>query len=200
MGYGRISAILSFTVPVAVFCQIQIEDAFPNLTFAGPLDLQHAPDGSNRLFVVEQAGIIQVFENDSNTMNTDVFLDIQDRVDDMSHVEMGLLGLAFHPNYEDNGYFYVDYTAGDPKRTIISRFRVDPANPDSADVESEFIILEILQRGGSHNGGQIVFGPDGYLYIAMGDGGGLCRIPSRSIWTGGKFGDAAGGSLTNRRR
>ncbi|MHB9029111.1 MAG: PQQ-dependent sugar dehydrogenase, partial [Candidatus Latescibacterota bacterium] len=97
-------------------------------------------------------------------------LDITDRVDSHGN-EMGLLGLAFHPDFESNGYFFVDYTAANPMRTVISRFTVSRSNPDSADPRSEFFILEIPQPFENHNGGQIVFGPDRYLYIALGDGG-----------------------------
>ncbi len=85
---------------------------------------------------------------------------------------MGLLGLAFHPNYENNGYFYVNYTKASPvRRTLIVRFKVSSTNPDSADRSSSKILMEIVQPYSNHNGGQLAFGPDGYLYIALGDGG-----------------------------
>lgn len=146
-----------------------IEEAFPSLTFSNPVDLQSARDGTNRLFVVEQAGRIIVFENNSNTSTKKVFLDITDRVSWGG--EMGLLGLAFHPQFSSNGYFYVNYTANNPRRTIISRFRVSQTNPDSADKNSELILMAFQQPYSNHNGGCIAFGPDGYLYIATGDGG-----------------------------
>ena len=82
-----------------------------------------------------------------------------------------MLGLAFHPNYETNGYFYVNYTAPSPLRTIISRFSVSSTNPDSADKNSELILLTYDQPYSNHNGGCVAFGPDGNLYIAAGDGG-----------------------------
>src|SRR5690606_31202946 len=120
---------------------------------------------------VEQHGRIKVFENRPDVNSTKMFLDIQDRVDD-SGFEMGLLGLAFHPDYENNGYFYVNYTAASPRRTIISRFQVSSENPDSADADSEFQLLTYNQPYSNHNGGWIDFRPeDGYLYIAAGDGG-----------------------------
>ncbi|MEM8487925.1 MAG: PQQ-dependent sugar dehydrogenase [Bacteroidota bacterium] len=147
-----------------------LEFAFPNLSFDRPVDLQHAGDGTDRIFVVEQAGIIKVFPNDVQSRSTPVFLDIEDRVRDNGNEE-GLLGLAFHPLYTQNGAFFVNYTASDPRRTVISRFTVDPANPDLADAASEEVLLEIAQPYGNHNGGQVAFGPDGYLYIATGDGG-----------------------------
>jgi glucose/arabinose dehydrogenase len=144
-------------------------EAFPNLSFIRPVDLQHSGDDSNRLFVVEQRGIISVFENDSAADSKTVFLDIEDRVDD-GHNEEGLLGLAFHPDYENNGYFYVNYTTHDSK-TYISRFEVSQDDPNQADATSEQVLIEFDQPAGNHNGGQVSFGPDGYLYIATGDGG-----------------------------
>lgn len=144
--------------------------AFPNLSFARPVDLQHPGDNSNRIFVVEQAGIISAFPNDRGTSERKTFLDIREKVDDQGNEE-GLLGLAFHPDFETNGYFYVNYTAADPNRTVISRFTVSPGNASQADPASETILLTFEQPYSNHNGGQVSFGPDGYLYIAVGDGG-----------------------------
>ena len=146
-----------------------LEDAFPFLSFSNPVDLQTAKDGTNRLFVVEQQGRIIVFVNNRSTTTKKVFLDITDRVSWGG--EMGLLGLAFHPQFSSNGYFYVNYTANNPRRTIISRFRVSSTNPDSAVKNSELILMTFNQPYSNHNGGCIAFGPDGYLYIASGDGG-----------------------------
>lgn len=147
-----------------------IVEAFPNLSFTRPVDLQHAGDNSDRLFVVEQRGVISVFQNNPTTTAKSEFLDIVQKVDDSGNEE-GLLGLAFHPNYESNGYFFVNYTASGPNRTVISRFKVSSANPNQADPASELVIMEIEQPYSNHNGGQISFGPDGFLYIAVGDGG-----------------------------
>jgi len=131
--------------------------------------LQHAGDLSDRIFVVDQIGVIRVFQNDASVNSTKIFLDLNDRV--YYGGEAGLLGLAFHPDYENNGYFYVNYIADNPLRTVISRFTVSSSNPDYADKNSEFIILEFNQPFENHNGGQITFGNDGFLYIATGDGG-----------------------------
>lgn len=150
--------------------QSELEVAFPNLSFSRPVDIQHAGDGSNRLFVLEQAGVIQVFENDRDVQSSEVFLDIRDRVDDQGNEE-GLLGLAFHPDFSSNGYFYVDYTAANPDRTVVARYEVDPDDPDRADPDSGLVILEVDQPFSNHNAGQIVFGPDGYFYVTLGDGG-----------------------------
>ncbi len=153
---------------ISTNAQYNFQVAFPNLTFSNPLYLDHAGDGSNRIFVVEQAGRIKVFPNNSSVTTTKTFLDITDRV--TSGGETGLLGLAFHPNFESNGYFYVNYTAPSPLRTVVSRFQVT-SNPDSANKNSELILLTFNQPYSNHNGGCITFGPDGYLYIATGDGG-----------------------------
>lgn len=152
-----------------IYAQFTLQNAFPNLSFSSPVFLTHAGDGTNRIFIVEQAGKIKVFPNSQSTSTSKEFLNITDRV--ASGGEMGLLGLAFHPDYENNGYFYVNYTANSPRRTIISRFQVT-SNPDSADKNSENQILVFNQPYSNHNGGWIGFGPnDGYLYIATGDGG-----------------------------
>ena len=151
------------------FSQFELQNAFPNLTFVNPLFLTNSNDGTNRIFVVEQAGIIKVFPNSQTTTNAKVFLDITDRVS--SGGEMGLLGLAFHPDFQNNGYFYLNYTADNPLRTIISRFQVT-SNLDSADKGSEFQILTFNQPYTNHNGGWISFrSTDGFLYIGTGDGG-----------------------------
>lgn len=127
-----------------------------------PVDLQ--ADGSGRLFVVEKAGRIRLLQN-GELMDTP-FLSIEEPVNNISN-EMGLLGLAFHPDFAQNGFFYVNYT-GDGGDTYISRFQ---ASGDVADPNSESILLTIKQPFPNHNGGGLDFGPDGYLYIGVGDGG-----------------------------
>ena len=149
---------------------LAVVEAFPSLSFERPVDFQHANDNSKRLFVVEQRGVISVFENDPKTSAKSEFISIESKVDDSGNEE-GLLGLAFHPDYKSNGFFYVNYTANNPNRTVISRFKVSASNPNQADPASEMILLEFDQPYSNHNGGQIAFGPDGYLYIAVGDGG-----------------------------
>lgn len=146
-----------------------VVNAFPNLGFSQPLDLQSPSDGTNRIFVVEQGGTIEVFSNDANTSESTTFLDIRDRVNTQAD-ELGLLGLAFHPDFATNGYFYVNYTP-DSDLSVTSRFQVSPPNSNTVDANSEVILLQIPQPFTNHNGGQLAFGPDGYLYIASGDGG-----------------------------
>lgn len=158
---------------VLILCQVslaqyQLQEAFPNLGFEQPVDLQHSGDGSNRIFVVEQPGRIRVLANTATAAAAKLFLDIGDRVSNGG--EMGLLGLAFHPDYKNNGFFFVNYTRANPRQTIIARYRVS-SDPDAADKSSEQILLTIDQPYSNHNGGQTRFGPDGYLYIATGDGG-----------------------------
>lgn len=150
--------------------QISLVEAFPNLRFDLPVDFQSPRDGSHRLFVVEQEGRIRVFENHPGVSETRLFLDLTDSVSYENGSELGLLGLAFHPGYASNGFFFINYTAANPLRSIIARFRVT-TDPDSADLTSEVRLIEIPQPYTNHNGGQLAFGPDGMLYIALGDGG-----------------------------
>ena len=149
-----------------------VENAFPNLSFTDPVGIYSANDGSDRLFVLEQPGTIKVFNNNASVENDQIFLNITSIVDqDPGYTEEGLLGLAFHPNYNENGYFYVNYTDYGPKRNVIARYTVSSSNPEQADSESSLILLEVNQPYTNHNGGQMGFGPDGYLYISFGDGG-----------------------------
>jgi len=129
-----------------------------------PVDIQSA--GGGRLFIVEKAGHVRIVQ-DSNLIDTP-FLDILDRVGSKSN-EQGLLGLAFHPDYAENGYFFVNYTDKQDD-TVIARFQTT-ADPNIADSSSEEILLRAKQPYDNHNGGALAFGPDGYLYIGLGDGG-----------------------------
>ncbi len=131
-----------------------------------PLGITSARDGSNRLFVVEQAGRIRIIK--ASTLLDAPFLDIRSRI--ASGGERGLLGLAFHPSHATNGKFYVDYTDL-RSNTVISEFVSSSSDPDRADPLSERVLLRIPQPYANHNGGGLAFGPDGYLYIATGDGG-----------------------------
>ncbi len=148
------------------------EDESGKLREMRPIVLTHAGDGSNRVFVATQRGVIHVLPNDQKATKTKVFLDISKRVtyqDKMN--EEGLLGLAFHPKYKENGEFFVYYTTSKaPHTSVVSRFRVSK-DPNKADPSSEEEIMTIKQPFWNHNGGTICFGPDGCLYIALGDGG-----------------------------
>jgi len=137
-----------------------------------PVDVQAPPGDTDRIFIVEQLGRIRVLQLANGAMST--FLDIRSRVHDSGN-EQGLLGLAFHPDYAENGYLYVNYTrtgtSSQRGDTRISRFTARSNSPDQANASSESVLLEFNQPFSNHNGGQIAFGPDGYLYIGTGDGG-----------------------------
>jgi len=134
---------------------------------ASPVGLEHAGDGSGNLFIVEQDGLIRIL--DGTMLLATPFLDIRDRIG-RNGSEQGLLGLAFHPNYFVNGYFYVNYTDFDGN-TVIARFQRSDMDPNFADPESEKKLFSITQPFSNHNGGALAFGPDGYLYLGLGDGG-----------------------------
>ncbi len=140
--------------------------------FRRPLYMTNAGDGSNRLFVVEQGGRIFIIENDQRLETP--FLDLTQIVsrdaNQSGYSERGLLGLAFHPDYENNGFFYVNYTDlnGD---TVIARYNVSADDPNLADPDSGVTLLTADQPFPNHNGGELAFGPDGHLYIGLGDGG-----------------------------
>jgi glucose/arabinose dehydrogenase len=169
---------------------VKIEPAFPNLTWPDwvrgleegkprdprPLLLMGAGDGTNRIFVGSEYGTIHVWPNDPSASEMKTFLDIRDRVQyDDKQNEEGFLGLAFHPKFKENGEFFIYYSAKptkeNPHLTIISRFRVSKKDPNVADPNSEEVIMTIKHPYWNHKGGTIVFGPDGYLYIGLGDGG-----------------------------
>lgn len=131
-----------------------------------PVFVTHAGDGSQRLFIVEKPGIIRIMAD--GKLLPRPFLDISNRVRS-SGSEQGLLGLAFPPNFSDTGYFFVNYTGRDDG-TVVARFQVS-ADPNLADASSQFTVLQIAQPAANHNGGMLAFGPDGHLWIGMGDGG-----------------------------
>ena len=146
---------------------VPVEQVFSALRFERPVDLQHAGD---LLFLVEQRGMIYVFDNDPAVAQATEFLDIRTKVSRASNEE-GLLGLAFAPDYATSGDFYVYYSARSPRRSVIARYARSAADNRKADASSEEILLTVAQPYGNHNGGQLAFGPDNYLYIGLGDGG-----------------------------
>ena len=153
--------------PDTTLPMLELVRAFPALSFDRPVFLTPAGDGSGLLYVVEQAGVIHRIDPDAPD-RSDVFLDVRARVSRDGNEE-GLLGLAFAPAFADNGRFYVYYSAADPRRSVLSRFEVD--SDGLADTGSEEVLLEVEQPFPNHNGGMIAFGPDGMLYVALGDGG-----------------------------
>lgn len=170
-----------FVLAVAATAQplpkVKLVSTFPALTLANPVWMTEAPDGSGRFFIVEQGGRILIVPKGTDGSRTNVFLDITDRHPNMAY-EQGLLSIAFHPAFTNNGLFYIYYCQentnnrdGHPYRSIVSELKVDPADPNRADMKSERILLEIPQPYANHKGGLLLFGPDGYLYLGLGDGG-----------------------------
>ena len=167
---------------------LKTEVAFPDLKWAGwsaesdtgkvvplrPLVLTHANDGSNRVFVATQHGVIHTFANDQKATETKVMLDIQKKVqyDDKTNEE-GLLGMCFHPKFKETGEVFVYYTPkAERTANVVSRFRLSKTDPTTFDPESEEEIVRYTKRPfWNHAGGTICFGPDGYLYVFHGDGG-----------------------------
>jgi glucose/arabinose dehydrogenase len=146
-------------------------EAFPGITFTAPIEMLTPPDDSKRIFIVQQNGITKVFHNKPGVAAGDVknFMNVSSKI--IYGGERGLLGMAFHPEYETNGYFYLNYTRTGPLTSVISRFSVKPDNPEEADPDSELILFTQAQPYDNHNGGKLAFGNDGYLYISLGDGG-----------------------------
>lgn len=152
---------------IALAAQPKIELVQHATGFVRPVDIAHCGDG--RLFIVEQRGYIWVLDSAGNRLATP-FLNIDPRVRSAGN-EQGLLGLAFPPDFAQTGVFYVNYTREPDGATCVSRFALNPGTPNEANPDSEEILLTQAQPFNNHNGGCIKFGPDGYLYIALGDGG-----------------------------
>ena len=171
MNFKKHFILMTFLLSAAClsgYAQTTINLTLFSSDFTNPLVIAHC--GDDRLFIVEQRGRIYICDMAGNR-NTTPFLDISDRVSQTGN-ERGLLGLAFDPDYATNGYFYVNYTASAYNhRSHIARFLRDSNNPNVALPNSELLLLNIPQPSAIHNGGTLAFGPDGYLYIGMGDGG-----------------------------
>jgi glucose/arabinose dehydrogenase len=153
--------------------EVSLESAFPDFPrFDRPLFFGPIPDRSGRHVVVERPGRVHVFEmsREGRATSPRHFLDLT-RWTRTEHNEEGLLGIAFHPRFAENGRFFVHYSRSGPRRGRIAEFLVDPSRPDQADPRSERVVLEVRQPWGNHNGGHLEFGPDGMLYITLGDGG-----------------------------
>src|SRR5881409_831712 len=159
-----VTVVLDATAVSPVAAAIQLETVATGLT--SPLYVTSARDGTDRRFIVQQGGVIKVLQPGATTPT--VFLDITTHV--LSGGERGLLGLAFHPRYAVNGRFFVNYTRQTDGATVIAEYRVSDADPNAAG-STETVLLTIAQPFANHNGGMIEFGPDGFLYIGMGDGG-----------------------------
>jgi len=160
---------------------IALKPVFTQLTDERPVWMSEAPDGSGRLFFVYQDGKIVIVKKGSDGSDAKEFLNIVDRNPHFEN-EDGLMSIAFHPGFATNGLFYIYYNQKNPKdqhlqpqnypfRSVISEFKVSATNADMADMKSERILLEVPQPFSNHKGGELAFGPDGYLYLGLGDGG-----------------------------
>ncbi len=149
----------------------KLTPVFEGFTFQRPVTVQNPPDDSGRYFVVEQTGTIRILPA-ADPAEPEIFLDFTDRPMVAQAFEEGLLGLAFHPRFRENGKFYVYYSMQGPKRSLLSEIRVSSENPNRADLSTERILMSIQQPDWNHNSGNLLFGPqDGCLYVCVGDGG-----------------------------
>ena len=151
--------------------EIKITETFKGQNIKLPVALAIPPDGTERLFLVQQFGKITILPNDRSSDEEITFLDVTDRPLIKQQFEEGILCLAFHPDYAKNRKFYIYYSLQDPKHTRVSEMQTFADDPNKADISTERVLLEIPQPFWNHNSGNILFGPDAYLYIAIGDGG-----------------------------
>lgn len=158
-------AVALISLPSPLLAQFQLTPVATGL--ANPLFVGHAGDGTQRLFIVEQDGIIRVLQSGQSTAT--IFLDIRTRIATIG--EQGLLGLAFHPQYPTNGRFFVFYTRAEDGAIVIAEYRVS-ADPDIAALTEQVLLTIPHPANTNHNGGMLAFGLDGYLYVGVGDGGG----------------------------
>ncbi len=170
-GNGGLTSTASMPPPPGISPPpVTLEDAFPNLSFTQPLLLLQPAEDSSTWFVVERAGVIRAFDNDPSVGDSRVFADLRAFVDSGPN-EAGLLGMAFHPNYANNHQVYLSFTVtGSPLVSRIDRFTSNDGGL-TLDLATQTPILSLDQEFGNHNGGHLVFGPDGYLYLGFGDGG-----------------------------
>lgn len=179
--YGRYWAMnrLLFVLPalvlsvltIRVSAEVDLVREWSKVTVERPVWLAVPPDGTERNFLVSQRGKIHILPADRSSADSTVFLDFSGRAMEENKFEEGLLNLTFHPDFKTNRKFFVFYTQQNPKVARISELTTKADDPDQADLSSERILLEIPQPFWNHNSGNMLFGPDGMLYIAVGDGG-----------------------------
>ncbi len=182
-------ALAALVAPAFSAPSLKLEPIYAELSLERPVSLQVPDDGTNRRFLVEQTGKIKILPSDETATEASVFLDLTDSIGVEKDFEEGLLGLAFHPEYKENGKFYVTFSRQGPKRLVVAEYTVSKDNPDAADAGSERVLLEVQQPEWNHNSGNILFGPeDGMLYICVGDGGfrnGIFMLPQKlTRWNG----------------
>jgi glucose/arabinose dehydrogenase len=151
--------------------KIALHLVFPKLACSNLVGMEQVPDGSRRFALLGQDGRILLVREGTDGSEAAELLNIEDRQPHVS-LEQGLLGLAFHPGFKTNGLFYIYYSRQDPRRTILSEWKISGGNPERAETNTERILLDIPQPSEVHKAGQVSFGPDGFLYVAIGDGGG----------------------------
>ncbi len=150
---------------------LDLKPAYPNLKFTLPVAMVEPPDGTHRQFLVEQDGRIWILPSDRASSEPKLFLDISDRQPHVN-LEEGLLSLAFHPQFKTNGKFYIFYShPSTPKHNVLAEWHVSRTDPDRVDPSTERILMTIPKEHWNHNGSTLLFGPDGYLYFGLGDGG-----------------------------
>jgi glucose/arabinose dehydrogenase len=171
--------LFSFIIISSLQAQYALQEVFSTTSFNNPLEMTDPEDGTDRIFVVCQRGQIYVMNTVNPSAPGKLFLDVSDLVP-QSGLEPGLLGLAFHPGYENNRYFYVYYSLTSPTRSVIARYETSPTNPDSALKSSELRILIDTMQTASHFGGKIAFGADSLLYISFGMGAGQNDPPNNA--------------------
>jgi glucose/arabinose dehydrogenase len=182
MKYNFLLTLLAqaaLSAPVAAYT---LTPAFPNIVVERPITLVIPNDGTDRLFLAQQRGQVRILPKDESGAEAQVFLDLSSRkmeATEQSKFEEGLNGMAFHPKYAQNGKFYLYYTQQEPKRAVLSEMQVSKTDPNRADPATERVLLEIPLPYWNHHSGNIAFGPDGFLYIAIGDGGGKDGDPLR---------------------
>ncbi len=162
--------------------EIQLVPAYEHVAIERPITLVVPPDGTKRHFLVQQRGQVRILPKDEASSETVTFVDLSGHkmeASEGSKFEEGLDGFAFHPKYAENGKFYLYYTQQNPKRAVIAEMQASKSDPNQADPTTERVLLEVKLPWWWHHSGNLAFGPDGYLYIAIGDGGGKDGDPLR---------------------
>ncbi|MAB77665.1 MAG: glucose sorbosone dehydrogenase [Verrucomicrobiales bacterium] len=164
--------IASLAMPVALMAapDIKLLPTYEKIEVERPVSIQIPNDGSDRLFLVEQTGKIKILPSRLESEESVLFLDLTDSIGVEKDFEEGLLGLAFHPKYKETGKFYLTFSRQGPKRLVVAEYSVSN-EANTADPVSERVLLEVQQPEWNHNSGNLMFGPDGFLYICIGDGG-----------------------------
>jgi len=161
---------LGLQISLVAAPEIKLVPAFENIVVERPVSLQVPADGTDRHFLVEQTGKIKILPSGTDSAEAIVFMDMTDSIGVEKDFEEGLLGLAFHPEYKENGKFYLAFSRQGPKRLTVAEYSVSN-NPNEGDPASERVLFEVQQPEWNHNSGNLMFGPDGFLYICVGDGG-----------------------------